>query len=173
MTRCAWSCVDSASGKPFVQQPVHRGARADAIPIATHRHAHYRQQAQLSVDDVDVSHIELDASTGREVPPNAIIARMFELWTDIDGYPTLVPCDRPVIVDTSWLPPSGARRDKLAMWIKSGGLRIDYEMAGRQLAWVRRADGSWIAVVELTGLSGNQRSSLTATLWLPPSAIRA
>ncbi|SHV60566.1 Uncharacterised protein [Mycobacteroides abscessus subsp. abscessus] len=98
---------------------------------------------------------------------------MFEGWRDIEGYPTLFPCDRPVVVRTSWLPPSGTRRDNLAMWIKAGGLELNYEMPGRQLAWVRRCDGSWIAVVELTARSGNGRSSLTATLWLPPGAISA
>ena len=115
----------------------------------------------------------LDASGSRAVPSNAIIEPMFDMWENIDGYPTLYPCDRPVIVDTRWLPPSGTRRDKLAMWIKSGGLHLDYEMPSRQLAWVRRADGSWIAIVELIARSCNQRSSLTATLWLPPGAIRA
>lgn len=98
---------------------------------------------------------------------------MFDKWESIEGYPTLFPCDRPVVVDMGWLPPSGIRRDELAMWIKSGGLHLDYEMPGRQLAWVRRADGSWVAVVELTAHSGNRRSSLTATLWLPPGAIKA
>ncbi|BCI84407.1 hypothetical protein MTY66_60320 [Mycolicibacterium sp. TY66] len=98
---------------------------------------------------------------------------MFDTWENIDGYATLFPCDRPVMVNTSWLPTSGTRRDKLAMWIKSGGLHLDYEMPGRQLAWVRRSDGSWIAVVELTAHSGNKRSALTATLWLPAEAIRA
>jgi len=97
---------------------------------------------------------------------------MFEAWENIDGYTTLFPCDRPVMVNTSWLPASGTRRDKLAMWIKSSGLHLDYEMPGRQIAWVRRSDGSWIAVVELTARSGNKRSSLTATLWLPAEAIR-
>ena len=52
----------------------------------------------------------------------AIIAHMFDTWQDIDGYTTLFPCDRPVTVDTSWLPPSGTRRDNLALWIKAGGL---------------------------------------------------
>ncbi|BBX86950.1 hypothetical protein MAUB_48230 [Mycolicibacterium aubagnense] len=110
---------------------------------------------------------------GSEVRHNAIIERVFETWENINGYPTLYPCDRPVFVDTSWLPHSGTRRDKLAMWIKSGGLQVDYGMPGRQLAWIRRSGGSWIAVVELTARSGNVRSSLTATLWLPPGAIRA
>ncbi|WP_418002332.1 hypothetical protein ACNO8X_19495 [Mycobacterium sp. PDNC021] len=40
---------------------------------------------------------------------------MFEASEDIDGYSTLFRCDRPAIVNTSWLPPSGTRRDKLAM----------------------------------------------------------
>ncbi len=98
---------------------------------------------------------------------------MFDTWENIDGYRTLFPCDRPVIVNTSWLPTSGTRRDKLAMWIKSSGLQLDHEMPARQTAWVRRSDGSWLAVVELTAHSSNGRSSLTATLWLPPEAIRA
>lgn len=98
---------------------------------------------------------------------------MFEEWENIEGYPTLFSCDRPVVVDTSWLPASGTRRDELAMWIKSGGLQLDYKMPGQQRAWIRRSDGSWVAVVELTAHSGNRRSSLTATLWLPPGAIKA
>ncbi|MDH6244368.1 hypothetical protein [Mycobacterium sp. OTB74] len=98
---------------------------------------------------------------------------MFESWENIAGYRTLIPCDRTAMVNTSCLPTSGTRRDELPLWVKAGGLQIDYEMPARQLAWVRRADGSWIAVVELSVRSGNQQSSLTATLWLPPGAIRA
>lgn len=85
----------------------------------------------------------------------------------------MFPCDRPVTVNTSWPPPSGARRDELAMWIKASGLHLDHEMQARQLAWVRRSDGLWLAVVELTAHSSNARSSVTATLWLPPGAIWA
>ncbi len=44
-------------------------------------------------------------------------------------------------------------------------------MPAQQVAWVRRSDGGWVAVVAMPARSGNGRSSLTMQLWLPPAAL--
>lgn len=98
---------------------------------------------------------------------------MFESWqAELLGYRTLIPVDRPVMVNTARaFPPSGARRDQLAMWIKSGGVVLDAWMEGRQTAWLRRADGGWLAAVTIKVASGNKRSHLAMQLWLLPEDI--
>lgn len=44
-------------------------------------------------------------------------------------------------------------------------------MPARQVAWLRRADGAWLACTEMPVRSANLRSELTMTLWLPPHAL--
>ena len=97
---------------------------------------------------------------------------MFDKWERSAEYPTLFPVSRQVWVDTSRaLPTSGTRMDELPLWVRSGGLLIEPRMAARQLAWFRRSNGAWVAVVELDVSSPNQRSRATATLWLPAGDI--
>ncbi|WP_235718646.1 MULTISPECIES: hypothetical protein [Mycolicibacterium] len=61
--------------------------------------------------------------------------------------------------------------DELPLWVRSGGVFIEPRMPGRLIAWLRRSDGSWVAVVELELSSANQRSRATATLWLPAGDV--
>ena len=97
---------------------------------------------------------------------------MFERWSDIPGYPTLFRVDREVRVDTSRLfPGSGARQDELPLWLKSGGLRLESWAPARQVAWLRRADGGWLAVLLLEAGSTNQQSTVTMQLWVAPEFI--
>jgi hypothetical protein len=49
--------------------------------------------------------------------------------------------------------------------------RIEPQTQGRQIAWVRRSNGGWLAVVLVPAASGNGRSSLTIPLWLDPSLV--
>ena len=44
-------------------------------------------------------------------------------------------------------------------------------MLARQIAWIRRSDGGWLAVVEMPARSANGRSRLAMQLWLPPEAV--
>lgn len=44
-------------------------------------------------------------------------------------------------------------------------------MAGRQLAWIRRADGNWIAIVTVSACSGSGLSEISMPLWLPPDEL--
>jgi hypothetical protein len=39
-------------------------------------------------------------------------------------------------------------------------------MPARQLAWLLRSDGTWLAFVELEARSGNNKSGLSMQLWL-------
>ncbi|WP_232076849.1 hypothetical protein [Mycobacterium gallinarum] len=79
---------------------------------------------------------------------------------------------RPVWVHTGRaLPASGARMDELPLWVRSGGLLIEPRMLGRLVAWLRRSDGGWVAVVEVDVSSPNRRSCATATMWLPAGDV--
>ena len=44
-------------------------------------------------------------------------------------------------------------------------------MPARQVAWIRRSDGGWLAVVLMPAASGNQQSRVTIPLWLDPRLI--
>ena len=44
-------------------------------------------------------------------------------------------------------------------------------MRGQQIAWVRRFDGGWLAVVRVPATSANRQSRLTMQLWVEPDAI--
>jgi hypothetical protein len=44
-------------------------------------------------------------------------------------------------------------------------------MLARHVAWIRRADGGWLAVVEMAASSANGRSRVAMQLWLPPAAL--
>jgi len=68
-------------------------------------------------------------------------------------------------------PPTGTRRDQLPMWVKSGGLYLEPWMPGHQTAWLRRADGGWLAAVSVQAASGNNQSHITLQLWLLPDDI--
>lgn len=61
--------------------------------------------------------------------------------------------------------------DEIPPSVRSGGLFIEPRMPGYLIAWLRRSDGGWVAVVELEVSSPNQRSRATATLWLPAGEI--
>ena len=58
------------------------------------------------------------------------------------SYRTRFSIDRQVWVDMLRVFPGlgscTRRQDELALWIKSGGLRLDPWMPGRQVAWLRR-----------------------------------
>jgi hypothetical protein len=104
----------------------------------------------------------------------AIIAHVFDAWQDDRDYPTLYRMDRDVVVDVARVfPASGIRKDELPLWVKSCGLLLDPVMPARQIAWVRRSDGGWLAAVEMPASSANGRSRLTMQLWLPPEALTA
>lgn len=68
-------------------------------------------------------------------------------------------------------PGLGRRLDGVPMWCRAGGLRLEPYMPGRQIAWVRRFDGGFFAVVEVAAGSANGRSRLTMQLWCEPSMI--
>jgi hypothetical protein len=98
---------------------------------------------------------------------------MFEGWRDSAEYPTLFRADRDVFVDVSRVFPSGGgrRKDELPLWVKAGALRLEPWMLARQIAWIRRCDGGWLAVVLMPAGSANGQSGVTMQLWLEPDAI--
>lgn len=96
---------------------------------------------------------------------------MFDQWAEGD-YPTLLHVNRAVTVDvTRVFPPPGARKDELPLGLKASGLWLEPRMLGRQVAWLRRADGDWLGCVQMPAGSANKRSKLLMTLWLPPEAF--
>lgn len=99
--------------------------------------------------------------------------QMFDGWVSDPDYPTLFRADRPVTVYASEALPSTLRRnaDELPLWVKSFGLRLEAHMLARQVAWLRRSDGGWLAAVILPAASSNGRSRITIPLWLDPQLI--
>lgn len=67
----------------------------------------------------------------------------FSGWPETSQYRTRYSIDRPVWVDMLRVFPGlgscALRQDELALWIKSGGVRLEPWMPGRQVAWLRRA----------------------------------
>lgn len=100
---------------------------------------------------------------------------MFDDWISSAEHPTLFAVDRRVLVDIqAALPGVGRRRmDGVPLWCRSSALRLEPQMVGRQIAWVRRFDGGFFAVVEIAAGSANERSRLVMQLWLEPDMIRA
>ncbi len=99
---------------------------------------------------------------------------MFESWEDSAEFPTLFRVDREVRVDVARVfPAGGIRKDELPLWVKACGLLLEPAMSARQIAWVRRSDGGWLAAVEMPASSANGRSRLAMQLWLPPEALTA
>ena len=101
-----------------------------------------------------------------------ILAHVFDRWVSSPEHPTLYLLDRTVLVDMqAAMPGIGRRMDGVALWCRSSALRIEPFMTGRQIAWVRRFDGGFLAVVEIVAGSANGRSAVTMQLWLEPHMI--
>lgn len=99
--------------------------------------------------------------------------RMFDGWVTDPDYPTLFRVDRPIAVYAAEALPSSHRRPfgELPLWVRAFGLRLEVHMPARQVAWLRRSDGGWLAVVLMQAASSNQRSRITIPLWLDPRLI--
>ena len=71
----------------------------------------------------------------------------FSGWPESSEYRTRFSIDRQVWVDMLRVFPGlgscARRRDELPLWLVAGGVRLDPWMPGRQVAWLRRADGGW------------------------------
>lgn len=97
---------------------------------------------------------------------------MFDFWDPSSEFPTLFRVDREVRVNTARIfPTTGIRKDELPLWVQACGLLLEPVMLARQVAWIRRADGGWLAVVEMPASSANGRSRVAMELWLPPEAL--
>ena len=90
-------------------------------------------------------------------------------------YRTRFSIDRQVWVDMLRVFPGlgscARRRDELPLWLVAGGVRLDPWMPGRQVAWLRRSDGGWLALVLVPAASTNQAAHVTLQLWVEPDAI--
>ena len=99
----------------------------------------------------------------------------FSGWPESMEHRTRFSVDRPVWVDMLRVFPGlgacGRRQDELALWITSSGSRFEPWMPGRQVAWLRRADGGWLALVLVPAASTNQAAHVTLQLWVEPDAI--
>jgi hypothetical protein len=111
----------------------------------------------------------MPARASRDIPEY-----MFDEWESDSEYPTLFRVDWDVVVSTAEALPSTGR--KLAgqppIWVRSFGLQIEPQMHGRQIAWVRRSNGGWLAVVLVPPTSGNGRSRVMLPLWLDQMRVQ-
>ncbi|SCX15316.1 MULTISPECIES: hypothetical protein [Mycobacteriaceae] len=95
---------------------------------------------------------------------------MFDTWRNPR---TLILRDEPVEVLTNHVWPDALGAMSLAPAdVRNHGLYVDAIARGRLLAWVRRSNGVWLAVVQIEGRSRDGQSSLTMTLWVLPNAVR-
>ncbi|SHV73078.1 hypothetical protein [Mycobacteroides abscessus] len=110
---------------------------------------------------------------------------MFDNWVDPPGVEILRQVDRRVIVDTHkvwsapyWGPRQPANTEGVRPMsfappeVREHGLVIAPMQEGRQVAWIRRAFGEWLALVFVNASSADGRSQLTMPLWLQGSAFR-
>ena len=78
------------------------------------------------------------------------------------------------MVDMSRALPSLARHaqpaDKVPLWLRAAGIRVEGVEHGEQLAWLRLTDGQWLARVRIFPAIGKDRS-LTLTMWVTQDAI--
>ncbi|SLI19416.1 Uncharacterised protein [Mycobacteroides abscessus subsp. abscessus] len=110
---------------------------------------------------------------------------MFEHWTDPAGVEILRRVDRRVIVDTHkvwsapyWGPTQSANAEGVRPMplappeVRAHGLVVAPLQEGRQVAWIRRAFGEWLALVFVNASSADGQSQLTMPLWLQSDAFR-
>ena len=86
----------------------------------------------------------------------------FDEWVSAPAYPTLFRTDREVCIDlTRAFPGLGdvtRRQDELPLWVRACGVRLELAIPGRLVAWVRRADGGWLANCVCWPTSANGQS---------------
>lgn len=99
----------------------------------------------------------------------------FSQWPQSGPYRTLWKVRRPVWVDMMRVFPGlGAcsrRQDELPLFVRGSGLRMEPWMEGTLQAWLRRADGGWIAWVSVPAASANGAAHVTLQLWVEPLAV--
>ncbi|TDZ82784.1 hypothetical protein DE4585_01576 [Mycobacteroides salmoniphilum] len=94
---------------------------------------------------------------------------MFDSWKGPPGVEIYRPIDRPVVVLTHQvlLGETGSRQMTLSPTpARRHGLVVESLHAGRQLAWVRRNTGGWLALVTIEARTADGLNSLTMDLWL-------
>jgi hypothetical protein len=102
----------------------------------------------------------------------ATIERVFESL-GCDGHRTLFRTDRDVAVYAHDALPSSGRRpaNQVPLWVKAAGVRIEAHMLARQIAWVRRSDGGWMALVLVPATSSNRRLQIALPMCVDSSQI--
>lgn len=61
--------------------------------------------------------------------------------------------------------------DKLPMRVRLGGLRLGDRIPGWLYAWVQLNDGTWMALVVFTLVTGNGHGQLEMRQWCPAHAL--
>jgi hypothetical protein len=57
------------------------------------------------------------------------------------------------------------------LWVKAFGVRIEAHMQARQIAWARRADGGWLAILLVPASSSNGRLQITLPMCVDPTQV--
>lgn len=98
-------------------------------------------------------------------------------WPESGPYRTLFRVERSVWVDMMRVWPGlgscARRQDELPLFVRGWGLRVEPWMEGTLRAWLRRADGGWIALVFVPAAAANGSARLTLQLWVDPTALTA
>ncbi|CAM3304740.1 hypothetical protein [Tsukamurella hominis] len=63
------------------------------------------------------------------------------------------------------------RADRVTLFVKANGLRLQHDMPGTVLGWIRLVDGSWMAHVEIRPILAQREFPMR--LWVTADAIAA
>lgn len=77
-----------------------------------------------------------------------------------------------IIVDMAKALPalhSGGWAGRQPLWLRADGLRVEPQMSGELLAWVRFSRGNWIAKIRV--FAQLSREPIELILWVSPDAI--
>lgn len=97
-------------------------------------------------------------------------------WDTSDVVRTCDP-PAPVLVDLRSVDPHAGRPayrtvQPPSLRVRASGLRLERDVEGYLLAWIRLADGQWRALVNVELRSANQQTILSMTLYVQPDAVR-
>lgn len=63
------------------------------------------------------------------------------------------------------------RADKLPLWLRTGGVRLEDVMDAELLGWARLNDGQWVGRIRIRPAIGAEVGSMT--LWVTADAVEA
>lgn len=106
-------------------------------------------------------------------PRRLLYERMFDDWVTVPGVEILWQLDRPVLVDTRKVWPTAHMPFRPPTpRVQQHGANIKPRVEGRQVAWLRRNSGEYLALVVIAVRSADGASRMLMPLWVQCDAFR-